>query len=181
MKERGIIFSGPMVYAIQEDRKTQTRRIVKPQPDGETVMHVNYGHGWSEALRCPYGVAGDRLWVRETFALESKSYAGDKVRYRADGKPTSGAWRPSIHMPRWASRITLEITGVRVERLQEISEADAKAEGVIPTGRRATHKWCNGEDVSHRRQFADLWDSLHGKGAWEQNPWVWVVEFRRLP
>lgn len=184
MKERGIIMSAPMVKALLDGSKTQTRRIVKPQPDAESVMHCNFGHGWSEALRCPYGVAGDRLWVRETHAFhvchdKSKSIAkcgsqGDLVVYRDESSnhPYSahmrGKWRPSIFMPRWASRITLEITGVRVERVAAISIEDCLAEGIHPEG-----------SVDTVGMYAKLWDELHGAGSWQLNPWVWVLAFQR--
>jgi hypothetical protein len=130
---------------------------------------------------CPYGQPGDRLWVREShwfFQDEHDPVTGytppvlttDDVEYRADGESTRHGWRPSIHMPRWASRITLSLTGVRVERLQEISEADATAEGTTNSlhlggGRFATEN------------FAHLWGSINGHESWEANPWVWVVEF----
>ena len=182
MKERPILFSGEMVRAILEGRKTQTRRIVKDgTPDD-----------WNA---CPYGVIGDRLWVRETWRLWDvlENYVGGQntatVQYKAGplgsdrvltvsdeqrgnlSNLENDRWRPSIFMPRWASRITLEITGVRVERLQEITEKDALAEGV---GYAITRD-CKVP------QFARLWDQINGKHApWESNPWVWVVEFKRV-
>ncbi len=148
-------------------------------------------------IRCPYGQPGDRLWVRETHAPQSDCWGAWESWLRGDGgpapiihyaadfkpfqdgqgftirKPFIDKWRPSIHMPRWASRITLEITGVRVERLQEISEADALAEGVrnslhLPGGRFA------------RENFEHLWWTINGDGSWEANPWVWVIEFKRI-
>lgn len=158
-REYPILFSGPMVRAILEGRKTQTRRVIQlprckgrefrwegawkdgPSPfnDGE-YLHIpfrlvadgpdGWEHGMTEREFCPYGVPGDRLWVREAFALEPKSYAGDIVHYRADLEQNSWSWRPSIHMPRWACRLRLEVTSVCVERLQDISEVDAKAEGI---------------------------------------------------
>lgn len=176
MKERGIIFKAEMVRAILDGRKTQTRRIAKIERPSYT--YIENGKLWVDAkegpieIQCPYRVAGDRLWVRETFALHDK-LKPPIVYYRADD-PTcygsDGAWTPSIFMPRWASRITLEITHVRVERVQEISQADAKAEGMKSSATR-----------SAKFAFIDLWDSIHGKGAfWERNDWVWMLEFRKL-
>jgi len=146
-----------MARAIHENRKTMTRRVIKPQP-----LDI-HGSAFMKTTKCPYGQPGDRLWVRETFA-ESRS----GVIYRAapmfddcEEGDVSWKWKPSIHMPRWASRITLEITAVRVERLQDISEEDAKREGF--------------PDVVH---FYELWTILNGKESWRANPWVWVVEFK---
>ncbi|WP_299945868.1 hypothetical protein [uncultured Microbulbifer sp.] len=139
--------------------------------------------------RCPHGKPGDHLWVRETHHLSHHN----AITYRADynhnpfdeeecGEDCSMVgekWRPSIHMPRWASRIDLEITRIGVERLQDISEEDAKAEGITP------YKcgWSNGEmgPFSHPvLAFSDLWDSLHSAKSWDANPWVWVIEFKRV-
>ena len=192
MKERPIIFSGPMVRAILAGTKTQTRRVVKFKP-WHQIEEREDGSPWpwmydddraaDHWLPCPYGQAGDRLWVRESFC-DARQAAAGRVLYRASGDTACG-WKPSIHMPRFASRITLEITSVRVERLQDISEADAAAEGVTP-------KWepgCSGRlmealgGFSFRpaaSAYADLWESLHGTGAWDANPWVWVVEFKRI-
>ena len=200
MTERPIIFSAPMVRAILAGTKTQTRRVVKPQPSAELLaeyeaIRLARGSGRSDAqmlsdcLPCHYGQPGDWLWVREAWAPHPQ--APETIFYRATveaepGFPVwSGPWKPSIHMPRFASRITLEITSVRVERLQDISEADAAAEGVTP-------KWepgCSGRlmealgGFSFRpaaSAYADLWESLHGPGSWDANPWVWVVEFKRI-
>lgn len=157
MKERPILFSGPMVRAIREARKTQTRRVVKEIDPDE---FVSSNEADNLALCCPYGAVGDRLWVRETW----QGNQGD-IRYGADGDSLHGynGWRPSIFMPRWASRITLEVTGVRVERVQEISEEDAQAEG-----------------VAHRCDYKVVWDAINGKKyPWSSNPWVWVIEFKR--
>ena len=174
MKERPILFSAPMVRALLAGTKTQTRRIIKPQhlaffnQDAAAMLS-----DWNERP-LPYGQPGDRLWVRETFGhFECNQHfkPGCNVYYRADGNCLElEPWRPSIHMPRWASRITLEITSVRVERLQDISEADAIAEGVY------TDPACPAYDA-----YAQLWDEINGLGSWEANPWVWVIEFRRLP
>lgn len=157
-----------------------------PDPTDEMVDYIQ--PNW--ALPCPYGKPGDRLWVRETWA---RCEEDGQMMYRADvgscihadmweqgrieGVPRY-RWRPSIFMPRWASRITLEVTGVRVERLQNISEADAVAESVtadcpighIPAHAKAPHTYC----------YAQLWESINGAGSWDKNPWVWVVEFKRV-
>ena len=188
MKERPILFSGPMVRAILEGRKTMTRRVVKPGEmltPAQVEREVNGGTG---AIRCPYGKPGDRLWVRETIELRtilgnnfpSPVYVADGSHVVVDGgkKASNHAFirrrvTPSIHMPRWASRITLEVTGVRVERLQDISEADAKAEGSPLAACGAP------QDGSHKAGFADIWASIHGT-AWDANPFVWVIEFRRV-
>ncbi len=252
-KERPILFSGSMVQAILDGRKTQTRRVVKPQPpaDAEGVGPNSYegpeGPSWfwwkggtqywpatldgARPITCPYGVPGDRLWVRETFFQpvattqmpggEHESYrtgSASDIRYAADGAeeewvdlddrgvPTYGSrWRgkrPSIHMPRWASRITLEVVSVRVERVQEIDDGDAIFEGVdsrqVDLGDRVGRRWvapgvemtnCMGDvatDVawymSARDAFRELWDSINAKRGygWDANPWVWVVEFKRV-
>jgi len=212
MKERPIIFSGPMVRALLDGSKTQTRRVVKPigahhifQFRGEEAAHgadePTGEWAWcraervvSEHIRCPYGKPGDRLWVRETFAHMYRGNAApearcdDDVAYKADGftpdEYAYGSWKPPIHMPRWASRITLEVTGVHVERLQDISEADALAEG-IEVGPSGFH--VDGgrhfHAASARESYASLWDSLNAARGfgWDVNPWVWVVQFRRLP
>lgn len=180
MKERPILFSAPMVRAIVAGTKTQTRRIVKPGvlEDGWPIAYA--------AERCPYGAPGDRLWVRETWAKAGE--VGDDIEYRADNPDPLGArWRPSIHMPRWASRLLLEVTAVRVERLQDISEDDACAEGVqeldgtldeLALYARAKKM---GECATDSRVwFAELWDSINGTRApWASNPFVWVVSFKR--
>jgi hypothetical protein len=207
MKERPIIFSGPMVRAILEGRKTQTRRVVKPQPDNG-LIHTGFiscstdrkregAASWvdcvpcvrkSLAVHCPYGQPGDRLWVRETWCPKPETSHGDCVGYRANmvyrcGKAmpedyemiVTRPWRPSIHMPRWASRITLEITKVRVERLQEITTDDIRAEGVDDgyTNPRMGKR----HDSGMRMAWIKLWESINGAGSFESNPWVWVVEF----
>lgn len=228
IRERPILFSAPMVQAIQAGRKTQTRRLVKLRDFGPSSTP---GYDWCFrrkdgcweeyttadliAKHCPYGVIGDRLWVRETFRYVDfeclPGLNGQDVRWNAaveyrDGvrglrtdnvdPSTRLGWRPSIHMPRWASRILLEITDVKVERLNDISEADAIAEGA--------RDWLNGLDgrtydnaekqacrftkvldpqagmMSSRGAFATLWESLHGKGSWAANPWLWVITFREV-
>ena len=163
MKERPIIFSTPMVKAILDGRKTQTRRVIKDQPP--LSMRDMFK---PKNLKCPYGQVGDRLWVRETF----KPYnCMGGFAYKADGDLSTGfPWKPSIHMPRGASRITLEITESRAERLQDISEEDAKAEGV---------KCCPNAVSDYKHHFMILWDSINGKKyPWDSNPWVWVISFK---
>lgn len=194
MKERPILFSAPMVQAILDGSKTQTRRVVKPQPssgdhfgfDDKQRLQVPAWYGlW--LLACPYGQPGDRLWVRETWAApdHGAQLGFDVLAFRAthsDSEIPGGRWRPSIHMPRWASRITLEVTGVRVERLQDISEADAMAEGVWRTvsGHYSYGDEYNPSYATACDAFRGLWESINGPGSWEANPWVWVVEFKRL-
>jgi hypothetical protein len=214
VKERPILMSGAMVRALLDGSKTQTRRVVKPQPPAEAKDVFTFHHpdprthfyGFDgEALMdwaqpCPYGEAGDRLYVRETWQHSNHPcgpYEDDCiVFYRADylddplgpdlERSADGIrrqWRPSIHMPRAASRIALEVTGVRVERLQDLSETDSLAEGIeassegfgIDSGRHF-------HAASARQSYASLWDSLNAARGygWDANPWVWVVEFRRV-
>ncbi len=193
MKERPILFSGDMVRAILDGRKTQTRRVIKPQP--YSVSPVTNTPFWEEgSLNCPYQI-GDRLWVRETWALNPYLLELPAYVYRADYEPLSDIlikWKPSIHMPRSASRITLEITGVRVERLQDISEQDAIAEGIesaqLPNEETCKLRWKDYQAkfikcgfFSSIDSFKSLWDSINvQKHPWESNPWVWVVEFKIL-
>ncbi|WP_336879650.1 hypothetical protein [Providencia rettgeri] len=233
MKERGIIFNTEMVRAILDGRKTQTRRIMKPQPKPnknggiwwpsnicqsminiEDMMQDNDGV-WAgiAGIACPHGRVGDHLWVRETYSLlgnedacpidwndnivndkteaariyrascvqKSGDYGLWSIPDEADWKPHTeemkfeGSWTPSIHMPRWASRITLEITDVRVERLQEASDDDFKAEG-YPLERELT-----GGSTDAFCWFRHLWDSVSKPDCnYESNPWVWVIEFKRV-
>lgn len=227
MKERPILFSGPMVRALLDGGKTQTRRVVKPEganhlfqfrgttaaagadePTGEWAW-CGSEHVVNKHIFCPYGRPGDRLWVRETFrgcrAYEVQGYPpkdwGNKpIWFEADGTAPGSPefWakkaRPSIHMPRWASRITLEITEVRVERLQDISEVDSIAEGVedvtgqvapadpdLTFWRRYQDGGVSGYTDNPIASYASLWTQINGPGSWEANPWVWVVSFRRLP
>ncbi|EMY7657184.1 hypothetical protein ACX9QK_003928 [Serratia marcescens] len=219
MKERPVIFNSEMVCAILDGRKTQTRRVMKPQPEPcyrgghwwpsntfKTMLHIeeqmqNGAGGWGGLAgdACPFGAVGDRLWVRETWqgplvdeehlddyrANADKFQAPEFCEYAADGgaRPefcdfddnVRQGWRPSIHMPRWASRITLEITAVRVERLNDISEEDAKAEGVTPSQHIITPP-----EALYRVGFLKLWQSIYGAESWSANPWVWVIEFRRV-
>ena len=204
MTERPILFSAPMVRAILAGAKTQTRRVVKPQPADDIAPHAfpnREYQGWMSSLRhehghqtahfCPYGQPGDRLWVREAFAgsiaYERNGYPpkewGNKIWYIADGEPRSGQWtlpRPSIHMPRALSRITLEVTGVRVERLQDISEADAQAEGAPSADLVSGRECIFPHQGTYRWGFRLLWESINGPGSWDANPWMWCVEFRRV-
>jgi hypothetical protein len=201
-KQRPILFSGEMVRAILDGRKTQTRRVVKglEYVGGAGLEHEPCSYGLEDqygdyhtlpcacppqfhqhTIRCPYGQPGDLLWVRETWnKCTACNYTDrpDGVLYRADGIRSAHPWRSSIHMPKWACRIWLRVTDVRVERLQKISTIDAKAEGVdaismedVP--RQAT--W------SQRDDFAQLWDRLNAKRGfgWDVNPWVWIVSFER--
>lgn len=234
-KERPILFSGPMVRAILEGRKTVTRRPVKggqiprlEYPDSPEPWiavgqhHPRYGfvvHGKTErecAVKvgelgaCPFGELGDRLWVRETWLEDPEDdgtwaytqYMGCKGSplsdipkrfqkpehciFRASWDGSDLKWRPSIHMPRWASRILLEITDVRVEQLQDISEEQALAEGVrLYTDHAELGDWYHVEGIetysaSPRKSFELLWQLINGVDAWYKNPWVWVVEFKRV-
>ena len=207
MKERPILFQAEMVRAILDGRKTQTRRIIKPQPIGEMDTHPDcliedtdggllYFHPVPDSdvpdYKCPYGKVGDRLWVRETMYNSDFNPSGNFY-YKADNKGVGNfvydkicekGWSkkktiPSIHMHRWASRITLEIVNIRIERIQDISEVDAKAEGVEK--RKALDEL---KQVWHfyKMGFAYLWNLINEKRGygWDKNPWVWVVEFRRV-
>lgn len=200
MKERPIIFSTPMVRAILEGRKTQTRRVIKLKPhstghEGHAPFYDKYTArwvftaGWGLAveqrhIKCPYGWIGDRLWVRETWTdlWVSDWDVGDIVYKASCPEGVSIArWKPSIHMPRWASRILLELTDVRVERLQEIRHTDIWAEGIgdctDPEYGRTPYHY--GRDKAN---FEHLWDSLNAKRGlgWGSNPWVWALTFKRL-
>ena len=167
MKERPILFSGPMVRAILDGRKTQTRRVVKIgsyRPSGPFGDHAGY---------CPYGKPGDRLWVRETFFNEPNFHGVSATWYRADNDTFPGMWKPSIHMPRRLSRITLEITAVRVESLNEINGMEAWREGC------PYHPKADPEPEDMIAWYRKLWESINGPGSWAANPWVWVIDFRR--
>ncbi len=201
MVERPVLFSGPMVRALLAGTKTQTRRVFKTR-NGGVWPNPNDLPGMQQVLRtCPYGKPGDRLWVRETWMecgltrlglMQAAFYAADGQTYcdTTASPPTVRKWKPSIHMPRWASRITLEITSVRVERLQNISEADAVAEGVFrkvgntPIGdmvETATDGQLIYVDPSQaREEYRRLWEQINGPGSWAENPWVWVIQFKRL-
>ena len=215
MKERPILFSAPMVRAILENKKTQTRRIVKLPRWRDSFVMLDHGNGWwpyqsddGETALCddgcehpyssPYGQAGDRLWVRETWmdlaGTGIERITGDRSRYAYRVDTPAGSygdetrkeyglkWRPSIFMPRDASRILLEVVSVRIERLQGISESDAVAEGII---QQKTTGWfsvpgINGAGTTARAAYALLWNSINGAGAWDANPWIWVVEFKQI-
>lgn len=208
MKERGMIFNAEMVRAILDGRKTQTRRIVKLQPDEDGLAKVTNGP-WVDTsernYRCPFGDVGDRIWVRETFQgplfdyEQMEAYLEDSSRfekpefcqYAADGghRPEyqdaddnlRHGWRPSIHMPRWASRILLEITDVRVERLNSIHDVDAMREGIqnLTTCSHADFGIPGVVNAQHPvRAFQLLWESIYGADNWKANPWVWVIEFK---
>ena len=221
MKERPILFNAEMVRALLDGRRTQTRRPIKPQPEFESGFDYPHEHElaiyWKKEdsynsigelkadmlKHCPFGQVGDRLWVKETFLLDDNgvpSHMGIqyfpvyKADY-ADGNYWEAKWRPSIHMPRWASRITLDVVAVRVERVQEISEGDVDAEGLYcPYERVVTHSEdysapcyvegpCHNYDrfceKSMQENYKELWNSIYGKTfPWESNPWVWVVEFK---
>ncbi|MBU9579574.1 hypothetical protein KTE26_14160 [Ralstonia mannitolilytica] len=191
-KERPILFSGAMVRAILDGRKTQTRRVAK----------LTFWPRESDVLLCPFGRPGDRLWVRENGwerpertpkmmrdgADTWAPYYFDADGYSEQDKADFKAWgfkrRPSIHMPRTASRITLEITAVRVERLNDCSEEDARAEGITDGGctQCGNPEPCGCQNPSHdaRESYVHLWEQINGAGSWHANPWVWVVEFKRL-
>ena len=188
-----ILFSGAMVRAILDGRKTQTRRIMKPQPIEDPQGYLTWKDrrnleagafvadaGWW--LDCPYGQPGDRLWVRETW----KQQPDGTIEYRAD-RDWLQRWSAPLYMPRAASRITLELTSVRVERLQDISEADAQAEGVdlLPCTYvgRCNSNSCprHGRLDRYRLAYAALWNTINGKTyPWDGNPWVWVLSFKRV-
>lgn len=132
----------------------------------------------NEGYACPFGAVGDRIWVRETFSPvpDHEEPAGcSAILYAADGNGPYGKWVPSIHMPRWASRLTLEITSVRVERLRDLSEDDAKSEGITTPSGGVLPGW------EYRINFRELWMSIYGSDNWEANPWVWVIEFKVVP
>lgn len=202
IKERPILFSGPMVRALLAGTKTQTRRIVKtddrPMPKEDTFMRgfptnpqnvrmlgayakcdapAGQGHV-SYRVPCPYGMSDERLWVKETFM--PMPHLNAKAFYRASDPLVGGKWKPSIFMTRALSRITLEITFVTVERLNDISEADAIAEGVtsvMPFLWRPD-EWQN--RTPNIARYAGVWESINGPGSWALNPFVWVVKFKRL-
>lgn len=207
-KEKPILFSGEMVRAILEGRKTQTRRPLKPQPIPHETGGWRYGKKYRYACaggatpsddllllhECPYGLPGDLLWVRETWAhierphtiensffedREEYIFAADNANFFAD---KIGKWRPSIHMPRAASRLTLEITNIRIERLLSITESDAIAEGVEtwPDGNYKAYGKHAGKHSTARGSYFDLWNSINPENLVKQNPWVWVIEFAKI-
>lgn len=229
MKEGPILFNAETVNAVLDDRKTHTRRVINPQPprwksyvsdpkfapDDHAI--ITNKHGIKYAVKCPYGKPGDRLWVREGL-YKNLDFRNDNFYYRADNKGIGNerwqkfvdyGWADKkyvlpIHMPRWASRITLEIVDVRVERVQDISEEDAIAEGCSGDGGKASSPMEPDEYDGHsaRHDFQQLWDSINGQRkiqfawedddgivhkemvdahySWDDNPYVWVVEFKRI-
>lgn len=207
--KKPILFSAPMVRAILEGRKTQTRRIVKPQPPSRYNWNQYDGSEWfwndrqgdddmmgwwpsyEFGQKCPYGKVGELLWVRETWRETGSAQMAsgsipkfgnrNQVAYFVDGEH-DGPWRPSIFMPRWASRITLKITDVRVQRLQDISESDAIAEGIEQEDGH-WKDYLDGDSsyaTSAIFSYKSLWQSINGADSWDANPWVWVIEFKRL-
>ncbi len=220
MKERSILFSAPMIRALLSGSKTQTRRIVKPQPESVGFFEgvaLPYWHvggfrthkSASNPLVCPHGAPGDRLWVRESLLVTDgdkggdPEYLGQFIQYAADNAcrgwthdedaldtlyPFNRATVPPIYMPRWASRLTLELTSVRVELLNDISEADAKAEGcdLYVPGHGTVSPFEIGCDPgylmygNYKQGYELLWESINGPGSWVKNPWVWVETFKVL-
>jgi len=229
VKARPILFSAPMVRALLDGRKTQTRRILKPQPPVECGIHYMLGneswlddenqsplrHYWeawggplfenkpadhlcgSHSVRSPHGKPGDQLWVREAWSTHAcfdhippRDLTTRSIHYQADGTIKTGKYRQAFHMPRWASRITLEIISVRVERLQDISESDALAEGIESiTGDKTIYHWDFPKPYpdhavsgyqSARSAYQELWCEISGRDSYDANPWVWVIEFRRV-
>ena len=202
MKEHPILFSTEMVKAILAGQKTQTRRVVKLR-NGDTVGNISESGKVLEWIicdkdgdevplefACPYGSTGDRLWVRETFAPEQMASGKTNIVYRADGvnpptyimangKEIPTLWKPSIFMPRWASRITLEITGIKVERVQDITPEDCFAEGIENVGDgvgRLGDTWSMATSL-----YASLWNKINGKKyPWKDNSWVWAISFKRI-
>lgn len=220
MKERPILFTGAMVRALLDGSKTQTRRLMKPQP--EPIPGESGKHWWldrkaqmmtrmEDVLQrpeaagmagdiCPYGQPGDGLWVRETWQEDPEddgtwhytSYMGCKGSplsdiprkfqkpefciYREGYSGPDLVWRLSIHMPRWASRILLEIVSVRVERLQDIGVEEIEAQGVVTSGEAIMEHGCRARVLD----FTRLWEGINGAGSWDANPWVWVIEFKRV-
>lgn len=197
MKERPIFFSGPMIRAIFEGRKTQTRRVVKfPVWFDEAYPHRGHASIVAE-LSCPHGVPGDRLWVREAFCYRFEAPGGpiaqpETFLYAAEQREVSPStkWVPSIHMPRRASRINLEVVAVRVQRLQDISQDDAVAEG-MPDTRGAWEEpgrpLLDTDLAGPRGAFRSLWDEINGSRkvngkaiGWDENPWIWAITFKVL-
>ena len=193
-----------MVRAILDGRKTQTRRVINPQPIWVADPSVPFKTTDADPMgiiNCQHGKPGDRLWVRETWqGYKRVSYEYNEWEeaecvkdvaengytsfvYKADGKNFPDKWLPSIHMPRIASRITLGIVSVRVERLQDISEHDAIAEGCIKFPFYSAYTFHDNDKsghATHTGAYRKLWESLNGTGSWDLNPWVWVIEFKRV-
>ena len=170
MTEKPIIFSGPMVRAILNGRKTMTRRVLKTQPAWNPEPNPSFT--WKK-IGYPY-VPGDVLWVREAWAKEGECDLQYKAGPHIGDDALGVTWKSPIFMPRWASRLTLRITGVRVERLRDISEDDAMAEGCVH------HHDPDGDGQNVIEQFSHVWDNIHGPGSWEANPWVAAYRFERV-
>lgn len=222
MKERPILFSGQMVRAILEGRKTQTRRVINPQPGYVCQIHnVPYtGKNWDKEIKCPHGVDGDRLWVRENYGVSwgQGAFIDPCLNYQADmtktpilgellefwktfylkkrSKPWNpDTWKPSIYLPREFCRLLLKLKNIRVERLKDISEKDAMAEGIKCFGydHGSIGFWTERLALGAMHTtavfaFRNLWDSINGQPrkkdgpdiSWKANPWVWVIEFERI-
>jgi hypothetical protein len=228
MREHPLLMKGPLVRATLEGRKTQTRRPVKPQPSddivdveyddiadlwlGNTKEDNDLGFCSSWTARCPLGRTGDRLWVRETWAwpgeeefiYRADQWAEDMVaKWKTDPNYPQVKWSPSIHMPRRACRLVLPLVSVRVERVQDITEEDAIAEGVPHNSDRPIDKsWCAAccghgiverfalgmvsvddcsECNSAKKLFRNIWISIYGQESWDANPWAWVAEWKEIP
>jgi len=192
MKEHQILFRTEMVRAILDGRKTMTRRVIKPQPlrSPYWTHYENSGAFYPATydaepsfLKCPYGKPGDRLWVRETFCYGDnvRPKIDDKIIYKADDRWSVLRWKPSIHMPKKYARIWLEITGVRVERLQAMNYYDWVADFCpYPVEKERALATFVGMDNMHQ-MAQKFWDSINGKKhPWESNPWVWVIKFTQV-
>jgi len=218
VKERPILFQGAMVRALLAGTKTQTRRAIAKQamhdlyyqrmygtspppnpvdfgtPGLWRIVGPDYPDSKEDDVRCPYGVPGDLLWVREAWRttgddgrcddMPPRDLQPHPVWYEANGQAPrdecAGKYRPPMFMPRWACRILLEVTDVRVERLQDISEADAGAEGCVGWDyKRGVHRWDQPRSTNVD-EYRQLWEQINGPGSWGANSWVWVVEFRKV-
>lgn len=185
-KFRPILFSTPMVHAILEGRKTQTRRTCKHQFWSHSeLVDVNINKEFQKIDRnvsCPYGNIGDVLWVRESWQILLFKDAPTKYLYKANPQHDAMKWKPSIHMPKAACRLFLRIKYVRVERLRDISEADALAEGISVNAHFYYDYMKNGLGFysSPIQSFFSLWESINGADSLQANPWVWVIEFERI-
>lgn len=202
MKNIPILFSTPMVQAILEGRKTMTRRILKTQPKfNPNIIELDDCWGWchkekieqnpdrfqiKQQFKCPYGQPGDILWVRETWCNtidEDFPYAYKATHPWAENEEGSSPWKPSIHMPKEACRIFLKVKSVKVERLQDITEQDAIAEGIERCGNHGFKNYMTNIAMMcvnpAKRSFETLWQSINGEQSWDENPWVWVIEFEQ--
>ena len=193
MKYRPILFSTPMVQALLDGRKTMTRRIVKGKTehfaciensdDGTAVPYVR-GAGaklWPEPpIKCPYGKVGDVLWVREKWAYMNNTYDNKPMGYYHSTDIYCGKWKPSIHMPKKACRLWLEITAIRVEPLQTIMPWETVQEGIEGYDGSWKDYLTGGRQTYRTNSFISLWKSINGEHSWNENPWVWVIEFKRV-